>query len=319
MGSSIYSSADYGVLKATTVGVSTDKVFKHNITKTISDEMSPVGLKFRESRDSEAHPNSFPVLVALDVTGSMWNTLEKLVRDYLSNLMVPLIDHGVKDAHVLFCAIGDHHTDDYPLQVGQFEAGAQELFKWLTSTYLEGGGGGHKMESYLLAWLLAARHTALDSFEKRGEKGVLFTMGDEYCHPEISMDYDASSRSKGLKEIMGYAEGVGITDKAILEEAKRMYNVFHIHIQEGSYPDDNEVLDYWKDMVPERLIVLDDMKTLAETIATTVAMVKGADMKTVLNSFSNEIADGVSKALVNVNANVTTLSEESNNLLNLEK
>src|SRR5690606_5631209 len=80
---------------------------------------------------------------------------------------------------VLFLAIGDHETDSAPLQVGQFESGDAELDLWLTRTWLEGKGGANSGESYLLAWYFASKFTKLDSLDKRGQKGFLFTIGDE--------------------------------------------------------------------------------------------------------------------------------------------
>ena len=125
----------------------------------------------RESRDSTSNPNSLPVIIALDVTGSMRTIPHSLVKEGLPNMVGNMIQRGVTDPAILFLGIGDHTCDDAPLQVGQFESGDEELDLWLTRTWLEGHGGGNNGESYLLAWYFAAKHTITDAWEKRGQKG----------------------------------------------------------------------------------------------------------------------------------------------------
>lgn len=56
---------------------------------------------------------------------------------------------------------------------------------------------------------------------------------------------------------MGYGQSDELTDKQLLAEAQKMYNVYHIHVNEGSYKDDPNVLGYWKGMLNERLILND--------------------------------------------------------------
>lgn len=77
----------------------------------------------RESRDSEEHPESLPVFIALDETGSMGSIPDKMIRDYLPKLMDSIIDSiGVKHPQILFMGVGDHECDYCPCQVGQFES-----------------------------------------------------------------------------------------------------------------------------------------------------------------------------------------------------
>ena len=269
---------------------SADDIF----SKAAVSDMLPNGVTVREARDSDEHPESLAVMVFLDVTGSMGRIPEIIVKEKLGALMNTIIDNGVLHPQILFGAIGDHINDTTPLQIGQFESGTDDLDKWLTSMYLEGRGGGNDMESYLLAWLIAGRHTSIDCFEKRNEKGFLFTIGDERNWDSVDENH--------LKKILGYAQTEEVTDKQLLEEAQRLYNVYHIHINEASYRDDPTVLGYWKKMLGERLIVLNDYNAVCETIATIIAMQHGVDMKTVTSKFSKSIADTVSTALVAVSA-----------------
>lgn len=294
MGYTRWSDDAYEHLKSSKANLSTDDIFANNKTGKASSLMSPMGVKFRESRDSDIHPDSLSIAVFLDVTGSMGRIPEILVREKLGSLMNTLISHGIEHPQIMFGAIGDHVTDSYPLQVAQFESGTDELDKWLTEIYIEGGGGGQCMESYTLGWLFCARHTSCDCFEKRGQKGFLFTIGDEAAWSKL----DAAR----LKHIMGYTESTDLTDKQLLEEVQRSYNVFHIHINEASYRDDPTVLGYWKKLLGERLIVLDDYNAIAETIASTVAVIHGVELSKILHSFDASTSKTVAKALVNVKA-----------------
>lgn len=306
MGYSTWSDDAYDFLKDTRAGASADDIFTNNRTGRASDQMLSKGVKFRESRDSDIHPDSLAIAVFLDETGSMGRIPEVLVREKLGPLMNTLIDHGVPHPQILFGGIGDHHSDSYPLQVGQFESGTAELDQWLTGLYLEGNGGGQNRESYTLAWLFAARHTSCDCFEKRGQKGFLFTIGDEAAWDVLQAD--------ALKAIMGYAEAQDLTDQQLLEEVQRTYHVFHIHVNEGSYRDDPKVLGYWKKMLAERLIVLNDYNAIAETIASAVALVHGVELQDILASFDKRTAGTVQHALVHVSKGLAT-TKKSGGLL----
>ena len=309
MGNSRYTDDAYSFFSSQAKTKSTDDIFKQNRTGVIAQTMDPKGVQFRESRDSDIHPESIPLMVWLDVTGSMGQIAVNIAKEKLSNLMTTLIKHGVADAAVFFGAIGDHlkpsgNSDKYPLQVGQFESGTDELVKCLTSTFIEKGGGGNHIESYLLAHIFAGRHTSIDSFEKRGKKGFLFTIGDEGNHKSIS--------GASLKKILGYSEEAeDITDKEAYEMASRLYHIFHIHVNEAEHKDNQQILNYWTDLLGERLIVMEDHDMISEIIASTVAIMNGADMDAITADFSDSVASGVKTALAKVDMSMTTLSKST--------
>ncbi len=150
--------------------------------------MNPKGVRLRESRDSDEHPNTTPVVFALDVTGSMGQIPDLLARRELPKFMKVLGDCQVPDPQLLFMAVGDATCDGAPLQVGQFETTAELMDQWLTWSFLEGGGGGQGTESYELAMYFVAEHTDTDSFQKRKKPGYFFMTGDELPYPRVSKD-----------------------------------------------------------------------------------------------------------------------------------
>ena len=139
--------------------------------KTVAGPSSQLaGKNVRESRDSDEHPESLPVAIIFDVTGSMGG-IPRMLQKKLANLMDVITQKaGVPDVQVLVGAVGDSYADEYPFQVGQFESD-NRFDEQLRNIILEGGGGGQVMESYGLAYRFAAYHTATDAFDKRGKKG----------------------------------------------------------------------------------------------------------------------------------------------------
>lgn len=259
MGGSFYNTTSRSI-RAADMGYHTkskDEIFTQNRVRRIHESMDPKNAQLRESRDSEAHPLSVPIIFALDVTGSMGKIPHYLVKDGLPHLMDSIIQGGVKDPQILFLAIGDFICDSYPLQVGQFESGDEELDLWLTRTYIEGGGGGNEGESYSLAWYFASHHTATDAWEKRKQKGFLFTVGDEPALKNLPVSV--------IKEIMGSPSQANFSDSEILEKAQEMYNVYHLHIMEGSAG--RRSLPYWKELLQDNCIQVDDYQKVSDVIA----------------------------------------------------
>lgn len=290
MGYGKWSDDTYSSISSNYKTKTTDQIFT---AKSLDNLLSPKDIDFRESRDSDEHPNSLATVIFVDVTGSMGMIPDDLVRHKLGTLMTTMIDHGVPDAQILFGAIGDHYTDKAPLQVAEFESETTKINDALTKVYLEGNGGGQQKESYLLAWLFAARHTSTDCFEKRGQKGVLFTIGDEGVHEELS--------TTAIAGIFGSDSKEGISAEQLLNEAKGKYHVFHMHVNQGSYPNNPTIINQWKGLLGEGLIIVDDYTLLPELMASTVAVINGANLKTVAASFNNaKIGDTVSTALIHL-------------------
>ena len=233
--------------------------------RSVNNAMDPSGVMLREARDSDEHPCSIPVILALDVTGSMGSIPHFLVKEGLPDMMDKIIKDGVPDPQVLFLGIGDHECDSAPLQVGQFESSDELLDHWLTKLWIEGGGGANDGESYHLAWMFAGRYTATDHFEKRQKKGILFTVGDEPVLPDLPSRKQAS--------IMGKGQYSNATKAELLDKARESYEVFHLHITQGSAGGRRDVQDGWKQLLGDNVIYVQRKEEVAQIIADTVLKV----------------------------------------------
>ena len=222
MGGGSYSYST-SVARASNVYQSMDR--NEVFTSTSLNPQMDIKNKIRECVDSEEHPNAFPIIIGLDVTGSMGRIPYELITNSLPQIMKKIMDEGVKDPQVCFLGIGDSRCDNAPLQVGQFESSDELMEKWLKLVYLEGHGGGNGGEDYGLAWYFAARCTSVDSFKKHGRKGVVITIGDEPIHMTISRN--------AIKEIFGSTEAnVNVVD--LLNEARSEWDIYHINVPDYS-------------------------------------------------------------------------------------
>lgn len=242
---------------------SADEIFEQNHKRQIHESMVASKALLREARDSDVHPHSVPIILALDVTGSMGHIPHYLVKEGLPNLMAGIIQRGVADPQILFLPVGDHECDRYPLQVSQFESGDAELDMWLTRTYIESGGGGNLGESYNLAYYFGAMHTVTDAWEKRKEKGFLFTIGDEPCLNSLP--------ASAIREIMGTTPQTGYSTKELLEKAQEKYHVYHLHVMEGSAG--YRSLKYWQELLGQHCIRVDNHQEISKIVAEIVVSV----------------------------------------------
>jgi hypothetical protein len=246
--------------RAATMGFMSKSPSEIFAQRSINNAMDPAGIDIRESRDSDEHPQSVAIVLALDETGSMGTIPHHLVKDGLPEVMGGIIQKGIKDPQVLFLGIGDHECDRAPLQVGQFESSDELLDKWLTDLYLEGGGGGNSGESYLLAWYFAAYHTAVDCWEKRKQKGFLFTIGDEPTLPSLP--------AESIKHIMGTDQASTLSSLELLEKARETYEVYHFHVKQGSNGRRQDVMDGWTQLIgTDNLVIVDQYRDIPGRIA----------------------------------------------------
>jgi hypothetical protein len=245
------------------------------------------GRNIRESLDSEEHPNSTPIVILFDVTGSM-GFIPAVLQRQLPNLLRQLQEAGtVEDPQILFGAIGDAYSDHLPIQVGQFESD-NRMDEQLESMVLEGGGGGGNHESYELALYWTARHTYIDSFEKRAKRGHLFVVGDERVYATVNHEQVRTLIGGDSEDL-----GENISTEAIYRELSEKWNVTFVFAQQGSYSP-SQVLDRdagddggryggarclgWKALNEENILIMDDAERICELIGRAVSVAEGTNI-----------------------------------------
>lgn len=174
----------------------------------------------RECCDSEEHPNTIPVILALDVTGSMGSAAEAVAKQ-LGEIMEKLYGE-VKDVEFMTMAIGDLSFDRAPIQASQFESDIR-IAEQLEKVYFEKGGGGNDWESYTAAWYFGLHNTQLDCW-KRGKKGIIITMGDEPLNPYLP--------KKPLERVLGCNLQSDIETDKLYQEVIEKFDVYHLGIND---------------------------------------------------------------------------------------
>lgn len=295
MGGSSWVPDDWKDHSVRTAAKPTERIFT---SSDLPDALDPKQFKIRESRDSAAHPNSTPVIVAIDQTGSMGVLAETLIRKGIGILMESLLERKpISDPQLMLMAIGDASTgrEVAPIQMTQFESDLK-IAEQTETIYLEGKGGGNGYESYDLALYGAAYRTAHDAFEKRGRKGYLFIVGDEPPSPGLI----ASEVKRYFGDV---CEDMSLAD--LLEIAEKRWHCFHVIVAEGSHPQRhglNSVLKPWTDVYGERAIVLRNVEHLAETIVSVIQVNEGANVGDVAGSWSGDTSLVVRDAIVGLTA-----------------
>lgn len=255
--------------------LSVSEAMEHAFTQKHIDPEMVINGKVRESRDSQEHPNSFPIIIALDTTGSMGHIPMDLIKGSFPEIMKSIIDAGIPDPQVCFVGVGDCYFDDAPVQCGQFESSDELMEKWFQKVYLEGGGGNNPGESYNLAWYFASRHTVTDSWEKRHKKGVLITIGDEPCLAEIPQS--------NITGLFGDGAQSGILSSTLIEEASEQWELYHIHM--GDHLMYNSIISRWRGLLgKDRVVVLPRKNYNLVPVISSIIM-------NVYNGSSNAIAE----------------------------
>ncbi len=239
--------------------------------KQVAGPASPfAGKVMREVCITDEHPNPTAIAVILDVTGSNIEAA-KVTHSKLPQLHGLLQRKGyAEDPQILFGAIGDAFTDDFPLQMGQFESD-NAMDDQLAAMILEGNGGGQVHETYELAAYFLARHTELEPFTKQGKKGYAIFIGDEMPYPTIKRKYNEYGKVHTLQSLTGDTLEADIPTKDIFDELQERYEVYFLFQAQGHYPADR-VLPAWRELLGERALVLEDPGAVCEFIAGLLGM-----------------------------------------------
>ena len=219
--------------------------------------LNPRGV-VRECCDSDEHPNTIPVILALDVTGSMGSAC-KMCAAKLDEIMTKLYSE-VKDVQFMMMGIGDLSYDDAPIQATQFESDIRILDQ-TAKIWFEGGGGGNKFESYTAAWYFGLHNTKLDCWN-RGRKGIIITLGDEPLNPYLP--------KRSLNNVLGSSEQADVDTEQLYKEVCEKFDVYHIAITNNScYRVYDEMIDSsWGELLGQRLFTAksDDLPKIISQI-----------------------------------------------------
>lgn len=268
MGGGRWSNEEYVTSTATRRATGVQDFAQHTLhedldPKVLAGPTSPfAGRIMREARDSTDHPNSVPIAVFFDVTGSM-ASYPRALQDKLPDLLAHLLNR-IPDPQILMGAIGDANGDRAPLQVAQFESD-NRIDEQLRNTYLEGRGGGGPTsegghESYELAFYFLARHTDHDALNLRGRKGYAFIIGDEMGYDKVNPDQ--------VLEYVGAGTQDDLSMRDVVVETQDKYEVYFVAINNAYRPKNEQ---YWKGLVgDDHYLTLDDPNEIVQIIGDTV-------------------------------------------------
>lgn len=296
MGRGSYTANDWSQLRSSKQLSQQSEISDVFNNKTALSSFDTKYIKDREARDNTDSPYSTPVIIGFDVTASMGYLAKELAVNSINNTVLEIYSNRIIPCPQILCsAIGDCKSDVSPLQVTQFEADIR-IIKQLTDLYLEGGGGGNDGESYNLLWYFASRHTKTDCNEKRHKKGYLFTIGDDKCHPDLSV----SEVRRVFNDTIDYP----ISNDEILRLAREKYNIFHIHIETGNY-NDQKIFTDWQELMPGccTMIHKNDIQYLSNLITSIIAVSSGIPANKALQAINQDIAEKISRSMALIQIN----------------
>lgn len=290
-----YTTANYGTSDRSTLRSSA--AVKGSFSSGMDPQMDPAKWALRESRDSDDNPNSTAIMLFTDVTGSMGH-LSQEILSAMDTVCTELYDRKpVTDPHIMTGAIGDAYYDSAPIQASQFEADIR-IAEQTRRLYIEHGGGGNYGESYALPWLLASDKTSIDCFEKRGQKGFLFTVGDEpLLGAERLKSHGGSSHSTPwavtkdqAKEFLDLDLEKDYTAEEIFGMASRQWEIIHICVSGDDSPYRPGVMSSFGEILGDRLLFLQDTALLPELIVSSIQVIAGHDKDAVAKSWGDDDA-----------------------------
>ena len=251
----------------TTTGRTTGQTFE---ARSIDPSLDPRRFKVRECCNSDEHPNTIPVILALDVTGSMGEACSETAAA-LGTIILDLYKHH-KDIEICVMGIGDLAYDSAPIQMSQFESDIR-IAESLDKVYMEHGGGGNSYESYTAAWYMGLKRTRLDCYDKQQRKGIIITMGDEPLNPYLP--------AYKLNDAIDATEQADIETRQLYQEASRKFDIFHIAVDSPS----------------------DSYRNYAERIANSFGQVLGDRLKvSSINGLAGAIESCINESVAGVQA-----------------
>lgn len=266
--------------KLTGSGVSSNQdIYKQ---RQIHADLFPKNI-MRECCDTEEHPNTIPVILALDVTGSMGSAAVEVAKSL--NVIMTKLYNEIADVEFCIMGIGDLYCDHAPIQMSQFESDVR-IAEHLDKVYFEFGGGANNYESYTAAWYMGLFHTKLDCW-KRGKKGIIITLGDETLNPYLQKDK--------IKEFVGDNSQSDVDTKSLFELASDKFDIYHINVTHRYYSYD-DIPKSFKDVIGENNYYEANLNNVADVIAEIIisATNNNNNDDTVIATGDTTATDGIS-------------------------
>ena len=294
--------SDWGTRAARDATKSVDAIYT---AKTVDKANDPKFITVRESRDSDVNPVTVPVLIGVDGTGSMGG-LSGVVAKKVGLVFQELIDKAVVPGPQVSVALYRDVTCDYNAQYqwSQFESDPVTLMGQVEKFYAIGtGGGGNDSESNGLVWYSALTKTIADHIIKRGKKGYLFTIGDEEVPPSL--------KAKDINIVFGESPQAVPTNEEMIKSLKKDWNIFHLMVAQGSYmrQNRNAVIESWERLLGQNALLLEHTDSMLEVIVSTIRILEGESVDTVVASWSGDTAIAVRTATRNLVSGRATSSD----------
>jgi len=258
--------------------MSNQEMFK---SRSVDPLLNPKNV-VRECIDSDEHPNTIPVILALDVTGSMGEAAVEVAKQL--NVIMTKLYEDVKDIEFMVMGIGDLAYDNGPIQTSQFESDIR-IAEQLDKIWFEFGGGGNQYESYTAAWYFGLHHTKLDCWN-RGKKGIIITMGDELPNPYLP--------ASPLGAVLGDVVQGDVTTLDLYDEVKEKFDVYHIDVNHNGRYNEKMIFDNWHDLLGDNF-VKSNLNSISDDIVSVIR--KSCDNNItgpVLNMGSANSSEGIS-------------------------
>ena len=280
--SSTYSTYSTGLGRAVTANGSLDSRYTAQDlykSRNLDPMLDPKGV-VRECCDSDEHPATIPVILALDVTGSMGSAAAEVAKK-LNEIMTKLYDQ-VDDVEFMVMGIGDLAYDNAPVQASQYESDIR-IAEQLDKVYFEGGGGGNGFESYTAAWYMGLYHTKLDCWG-RGRKGIIITLGDEPMNPYLPRT--------GVNAVFGDHVEADVETKDLYSKVIKKFDVYHLAVNDphSSYRYyDDDIDRTWSKYLDSDHFKVVTLKNLAGTITDIIANASNNEVVIVNEKATEEI------------------------------
>lgn len=226
----------------------------HDFTSAKKKYDVHVGRSYSDAVSSQVNPldlvpaslsteSRAPLVVACDVTGSMGES-PAVIFSKCPYLDLEGKEYLGDDMEICFAAVGDAYSDNYPLQVRNFDKGLN-LKNRLEELIIEGNGGGQQKESYDLAALYFASNVQMPN----AIHPIFIFIGDEGLYDFVNNDQAEKWTYVSLAKRMGY--------KQVLEKLKQKFAVYIIrqpYQQTGTdemSPADKVIHRQWAEVLGE--------------------------------------------------------------------